>query len=125
MITVTPNLVPPTYVGNGNVEKVSQEIQARIDVMPPSEAGFFLALLYMPDLSPPSNLSPEELSTSLDRLAGAAHLLEMVAHLADAGDMIGRLLIEQASQQRHNALNDRLNAREIAKANLYGQADDM
>lgn len=104
--------------------KIAQGIQAKAATLPPAEAGLFLALARGSDLAPAGKLPPD-LGATLDKFAAAAHTLGNVSGSTSPLNFLARVMIEQASEQRKNALNDRLAAREMAKSELLSQAKAM
>jgi hypothetical protein len=143
MSTINPNYVPASFIDSttGNLtvtqsqaQAVSGGIQARLDQMPPAEDAAFLVLLQQANLSPADLDTPEELDAVLNRFQTAAETLVealkptgtgSAAYIGSTSSFLARALIEFAAEQRKNALDERMNARETAQTQLKGQANEM
>ncbi|WP_375453307.1 hypothetical protein [uncultured Methylobacterium sp.] len=122
--------VPPSFYQGDSLKpgvdvdqaiQVAQGIQARAEALPPAEAKLFLAMIAAGDIAPGGQV-PADLEETLDIYAGAAAALGSRVGGGDSLEFLARVLIEQAAEQRKNALDDRLNAREQAKTELMSQA---
>ncbi len=133
------NLLPTSFFKPGTTElkdgidettarNVQAGIQAKLDSLPPAMRNDFLQMVA--DLTPGDVDTPLKLEATLamyeaalsqlgDSNSGAAVFVGNIARL------LARIMIEQTAEQRQNALNDRLAAREQAKADLMGQADKL
>src|SRR5262245_27836990 len=106
-------------VDEATAQKVQSGIQAKLDSLPPIGDAAFLQMVA--DLVPGDVDTPQKLQATLDNFELAAAQLgnadsQVIAFVGDISKMLARLMIEQTSQQRQNALNDRLFAREQAKS---------
>jgi hypothetical protein len=134
MNTINPNYVPASFydssgqltVSEAYAQQVSNSVAERVANMPPAEAEMFLALLRSADLAPSGELPPEEMNAALSRLETAAAALDRLFNSeGNIIDLLARVMIEQAAQQRKDALEERLAAREQAKSQLLDQAGKM
>lgn len=131
------NLLPSSFfdpktnallVDEATAQQVQAGIQAKLDALPPIGDAAFLQMVA--DLVPGDVDTPQKLQATLDSFEAAAAQLgdassEVITFVGDISKMLARLMIEQTGQQRQNALNDRLAAREQAKGELMSQADQM
>jgi hypothetical protein len=144
MTAINPNYVPANfYDTQGNLtvdstyaQQVSDKVAEKIAQMPSAQRDLFLSMLHTADLSPAGN-RPEDVNAALERLDGALSnvanatttVLAALALLMEVGtqavDLLAKTMIEQAAQQRKDALASRLEAREQAKNQLLDQAGKM
>ena len=115
-------------VDKATADKVQLGIQASLKDIPQSEQKAFLALVN--NLAPGDVATPEKLESKLAELQNAAKRMsefppEMTAFVGNLAKFLARAMIEMASEQRQNALADRMAARETAKAELMNQAGQM
>ena len=133
MSSINPNLapfLPPSFTDqSGNLtvskavaEQVASKVQQHAQALPPAAAQVFLSLLKSPDLAPSGGQAPANLDASLSKLEGAANTISSFLGLATDINILGKLMIMHANEQRKNALDQRLEAREEAKTNLLNQA---
>lgn len=142
MSNIQSNYLPGSFTTQGGLtegvsrpqaEMVAGGVQARIDQMPTVQDAAFLALLKASDFAPADLDTQEEVDQVLDRLMGAAaQIADAVNSLGEGGTAFGtsasflaRAMIEFAAEQRKNALDNRLQAREEAKTALQSQANEM
>lgn len=136
MVTINPNIMPKAFfdqdtgeltVSKKQAEAVQSGIQAKIENMPPAEKRLFLQ--QVANLAPGDVSTPQKLDEMLDRFEAAASklasLFDSSAFVGDIAKFLGRALIEFAAEQRKNALDERMAAREAAKAELMSQAGKM
>lgn len=137
MPPVDLNLIPKSFynaetqtltVSQSQAEAVQAGIQAKLDTLPPAQKEAFLKLTA--NLAPGDVDTPEKLDTVLGAFEAAAKVVEnpnspVMAFIGDLAKLLARVMIEQASEQRQNALNDRLAARETARGELLSQAQQM
>jgi hypothetical protein len=131
------NLLPSSFfdpktnallVDEATAQQVQAGIQAKLDSLPPIGDEAFLQMVA--DLVPGDVDTPQKLQATLDNFEAAAAQLkdassEVITFVGDISKLLARMMIEQTGQQRQNALNDRLAAREQAKGELMSQADQM
>lgn len=125
--------VPPSFYQGDSLKpgidvdtaiQVAQGIQARAEALPPAEAQLFLATIAAGDIAPGGQV-PADIEETLDIYAAASAALGSRVGGGDSLEFLARVLIEQAAEQRKNALDDRLNAREKAKTELLSQAQSL
>lgn len=103
-------------------EALAKNVQAQASALPPAEARLFLAMVSQADLAPNGQI-PADIGKTLAAFEGAASLLSRSS--GSTLDFLARVMIEQAAEQRKNALDSRLSAREQAKSELMNQAAKM
>lgn len=130
-------LLPPSFydqqgqlrVTESEAQAVASGILARMENMPPAQAATFLALVKSGDLAPAGGTPSDyvaNLSTNLDRLESiSARIAELLGDNTGAMEFLIRAFIETVAEQRKEALESRLEARETAKGELLKQAGDM
>lgn len=137
MTAINANLLPPSFFKPGTTElqvdpelalKVQAGIQAKLASLLPEVRDEFQQMVN--NLAPSDLDSDLKLGVTLGMFEAAASKLnnasgEVVAFVGNLSRFLARIMIEQASEQRQNALNDRLNAREQAKGELLNQAGQM
>ncbi|MBC8130162.1 MAG: hypothetical protein H7Y08_07545 [Rhizobiaceae bacterium] len=137
MITTDVNLIPRSFydaqtqavtVSKPLADSVQTGIQAKLDTLPPVARGEFLS--QVANLAPGDLDTPAELTATLNRLETAARSVDamtstVTAFVGDIAKFLGRAMIEFATQQRQNALDERMAARDAAKAQLMDQATQM
>lgn len=137
MVEINPNLIPTSFynqdtqtlkVDKKQAEAVQAGIQAVLDRLPDVEKGAFLASTAK--LVPGDVDTPEKLRIALAAFEVAAKAASdpsspAAVFVGDVSRFLARVMIELAADQRENALNDRLAARESAKGELLSQADQM
>jgi len=137
MTPVDLNLIPKSFynvetqtlnVSQKQAEAVQAGIQAKLDTLPPAQKEAFLKLTA--NLAPGDVDTPAKLGIILNVFEQAAAIVQnptapVMAFIGDLAKLLARVMIEQASEQRQNALNDRLAARETAKGELMSQAQQM
>lgn len=125
--TLLPTAFNDPSVDKAQADAVKAGIQSRLDQMPPAEQQAFLQMTA--NLAPGDVDTPDKLNATLDAYAAAAKLLStpgpVTSFVGDLSKFLARAMIEMASEQKQNALNDRLAAREQARADLLGQAKSM
>jgi hypothetical protein len=134
MTSIDPNYLPKTFYDNsGNLLvsqdealKVSQGIAERVKSMPEAQREVFLSMLRGAQLTPEGGLPPGNMNEVLDRMEAASLALVRLAELKGGMiDLLARVMIEQAGEQRKNELENRLAAREMAKSELLEQAGKL
>ncbi|WP_378940821.1 hypothetical protein [Mesorhizobium sp. ANAO-SY3R2] len=139
MIDTNFNMLPKSFytevdgqktltVDKALADKVQLGVQARLETIPQAQKEALLAAVY--NLAPGDVSAPGALEAKLTSLQNAAKLLadlppETTAFVGNIAKFLARAMIEMAGEQRQNALADRMNARETAKAELMNQADSM
>ncbi|KQT54068.1 hypothetical protein ASG43_00025 [Aureimonas sp. Leaf454] len=137
MITTDVSLIPRSFynadataltVSKSLADTVQSGVQAKFDKLPPVAKAEFLS--QVANLAPGEVDTPQELTATLDRLDTAARNVSelastVVAFVGDIAKFLGRAMIEFAGQQRQSALDDRMAARDAAKAQLLEQAKEM
>jgi hypothetical protein len=138
MVDTNYNLIPKSFyktedgastltVDKKQADAVQAGVQARLDDLPPAEKKAFLAMTA--NLAPGDVDTPKKLDIVLDAFEAAAKLVDddamPMAFVGDIAKFLARAMIEFAGEQRQNALNDRLAARQHAKAELLEQAGKM
>lgn len=133
MTTINPNFLPSNFydtsgnltVSQDEAARVSGLVESKVAQMPPAERELFLLMLQGADLAPNGTV-PADLGATLDRMEAAAAALNRLADMgSNSIDLLARLMVEQAGQQRKDALAERLAAREQAKSDLMDQASKM
>ena len=109
-------------------DKVQLGVQASLNDIPEARQKAFLALVN--DLAPGDLSTPQDIKNKLASLQNAAKLTADLppatsAYVGNIAKFLARAMIEMASEQRQNALADRMAARETAKAELISQAGQM
>jgi hypothetical protein len=134
---VNTNYIPQSFLNadgtikpekQAQAEAISAGVQARIGDMPEAEKQIFQTLIQSSqiDLTPSGELDMLSLDDMLDVMESAVTLVETLSESSeDAIDLLSRVMVEQAAQQRKDALEDRLQARETAKSQLMDQAGEM
>jgi hypothetical protein len=136
---INTSFLPSSFVQNGAIvdqqkaAEVASGVQARLENMPPAEQALFLAAIKSsPDLTPDmvSKMSSGQISEALNRLTTAADSVSnaiswLFEGTRDDIKTLGKLLIQQAASEAKSALDDRLAARDAAKADLMGQAGKL
>lgn len=137
MVEINPNILPTSFYNQDTqtlkvdkklAETVQAGIQAVLDRLPDVQKEEFLALTA--NLAPGDVDTPEELKSVLATFEAAAKAASdpnssAAVFVGDVSKFLARVMIELAAEQRQNALNDRLAARETAKSELLSQADQM
>jgi len=137
MPPVDLNLIPKSFynteaqtlnVSQAQAEAVQAGIQAKLETLPSAQKEVFLKLIA--DLAPGDVDTPEKLASMLGAFEAAATVVEdpgspVMAFVGDLAKLLAKVMIEQASEQRQNALKDRLAARETARGELMSQAQQM
>ncbi|QJP15551.1 hypothetical protein G3545_18955 [Starkeya sp. ORNL1] len=126
-------LLPPSFYQNGQLtvsdteaQTVAAGIQARIADMPPAQKEAFLALMQLSTkLAPINGDPPADIETTLDGLESLAGKVAQLLQSSSSIEFLTRAMIEQAGEQRKEALEGRLNARETARGELMAQAGQM
>jgi len=134
--SINPNLLPKSFydpqtqsltVDQKQAQAVQSGIQARLDQLPPAEQQAFLQMTA--NLAPGDVNTPGKLDAVLDAFASAAELVgtpgPVTVFVGDIASFLARAMIEAAAEQKQNALDDRLAAREQARADLLDQAKSM
>ncbi|MEM8797306.1 MAG: hypothetical protein AAGE61_17230 [Pseudomonadota bacterium] len=106
-------------------ETFAAGIQSRIADMPEAEKGIFLAMLKSPNFTPAADPSNSNTAAALDAFEEAASRLADLPFVADVAKLLARAMVENAGQQRKEALNQRLSSRLEAKEQLDRQAGDL
>lgn len=109
-------------IDRAQAEALAKSVQAQAGALPPAEARLFLAMVSGADLAPNGKI-PADVGKTLAAFQSAAASLSRSS--GNTFDFLARVMIEQASDQRKNALDNRLSAREQAKSELMGQAEKM
>lgn len=104
--------------------QIAQGIQAKAEALPPAQAQVFLAMVRAVDIAPGGEI-PADIDVTLEAMARASGAISGSPVWRDVIDVLARAMIEQAAEQRQNALNDRLNARDQAKTELLSQAESL
>lgn len=137
MTSINFQHLPPSFydattntllVDEATALKVQASVEAKLAELPDVAPEKFLQMI--------ANLAPSDVDTdlklgvTLGMFEAAATMLgdagsEVVTFVGDLAKFLARVMIEQASDQRQNALQDRLNAREQAKGELMNQAGQM
>lgn len=140
MVGITPDLapyVPLSFREGGRAEgallptiteaqaaQVAQGIMERTKNLPPAAAQLYLAMVEAADLAPNGQV-PANVDAALGALEQAVTLLSSLSVSSADLDFLARALLEQTAMQRHEALQQRLNAREFARIDLLTQAAEM
>lgn len=131
------NLLPSSFfnpetkellVDEATAQSVQAGIQAKLNSLPPISRGDFQQMVA--NLTPGDVDTPAKLEATLTMFEAALTKLgnvdsDVVAFVGDLAKLLARLMIEQTADQRQNALNDRLLARDKAKGELMNQADQL
>lgn len=138
MTTINPAYLPPSFlnpdgtlvasVTQEQAEQVSAGVQARVENMPPAQRDLFLAMLASSNIAPSADPTQivAQANESIGRLENLSLALKDLATLAGSSfDFLMRVMIEQAGQQRKDALEQRLQAREAAQTELIAQAGKL
>ena len=138
MTTINPAYLPPSFlnpdgtlvagVTQEQAEQVSAGVQARVENMPPAQKDLFLAMLASSNIAPSADPTQivAQANESIGRLENLSLALKDLATLAGSSfDFLMRVMIEQAGQQRKDALEQRLQAREAAQTELIAQAGKL
>lgn len=131
IVPQNPYLPASFYDNQGNLtvsqqtaDMVSKGVQDRMKDMPEAERKLFQALVQSSTLAPGDTSSQKNIDKALDRLEKAVDLFA-TAVTADMATLFARIMIEQMSDQRKAALEDRLASRMNAKAELLDQAGKL
>lgn len=131
MVEITNNAIPLSYyrggegnntapVGGAAPAPVQGGIQSLAGTLPPVQSAQSPL-----DLAPATSVNGAKLDETLASFESAANMAASTAFVGDIARLLGRVMIEQATEQRQTALEGRLAAREAAKADLLSQADKM
>lgn len=131
--SLRPYLPTSLFQADGNLKAgvtpeqataVAKGIQAKAEALPPAQAKLFLAMVGSASLAPDGKL-PADFDKAIESFTAAASRLATLSISSNALDFLARAMIEQSAEQRKSALNDRLQARELAKGELLSQAGKM
>ncbi len=111
-------------ISDAQAKEVAKGVQARAESLPPAEAKMFLSMVNNADLAPGGRI-PADIDKALETFSATASRISSLSISSGALDFLARAMIEQSAEQRKNALNDRLAAREQAKGELLSQAGKM
>lgn len=101
--------------------QIAEGIRAAVKDLPEAQAQFVLKLLSAVDLAPGGRL-PENIDEAVQAFAGALERIGEGTPFRDSLQVLARLMIEQAATNRQDALQDRLNARNLSTTQLLSQA---
>ncbi|WAJ30505.1 hypothetical protein [Antarcticirhabdus aurantiaca] len=132
--TINPNFVPTSFFGANNelkvdkplAEAVQTEVKARLDQIPDA-VGDKHFLEAIADLSPTDVALPGQRKELFDKFTAAAQKFAAtettpLPYTGDIAKFLARVMIEFAGDQRQQALNDRVLARQAAQAEMMNQA---
>lgn len=137
MTTVNPNYVPLAFLDTTGAirpdmaeraAEVSRLVSETLATLPPAEQHEFLSLVRSGalDLTPAGAATTVDLKAAIQRLAlVGAVLVQFDKSTGSMIDYLARVLVEQSAQQREQALNDRIVARQAAQKELLAQAGQM
>jgi hypothetical protein len=129
--------LPPTYKdGQGNLTvslqqatTAAQDVQQHVQNLPPTEQSLYMTMLGAPSFAPSGTASPSDVDATLGRLDNAVAALYQSGEgsggllaLAQDVNALAVALVKQATNERTNELDQRLQAREEATAQLQAQA---
>ena len=111
----------------GTADAVATGIQSYVGTLPPAEAARFMAAV---NAASPSLFAPDgKVAPDLQgRLEGLESALEAFKGLLVSGndfDLLARVMIERMGQQRHEAVNDRQQLRQMAQSELMASAGEL
>jgi hypothetical protein len=131
MTTIDPNYLPRSVYNSEGQLKISESEAQRISQgnaekaanMPEAQRQIFLSMLRN---VPEGDIDLTNLDKSMARLEAASLALYNLGLMkGNIIDLLARVMIEQAGEQRQNELENRLQAREQAKQELLDQAGKM